>query len=72
MTDGDAWEAHCAAQEGPPSICYDCGAAVPDDEAEEHRDQHWYEFLRSQCPIPPPPFEPRVFVLPDDPEEVPF
>lgn len=78
MTDGDAWEAHCAAKEGPPYVCADCGAAFdPTDEGEidAHRDDHWFDFLRSQCPIPPPsrPAPPLpIYVQPDEDVEVPF
>jgi len=39
-----------------PFVCYDCGAAIDaddDGEIEAHRDEHWQEFLRAQCPIDP-------------------
>ncbi|HEX8851264.1 MAG TPA: hypothetical protein VF761_17190 [Gemmatimonadaceae bacterium] len=40
--------------EPPPHVCNDCGAAFdPRDEGEidAHRDEHWHEWLRAQCPI---------------------
>ena len=56
------WEDYCRAQEPEPVICRDCGAAFdPSDvgEIEGHRDEHWFEWLRSQRPIPPPPLPPN-------------
>jgi hypothetical protein len=72
--------------EGPERgfTCYDCWRVfAPDEqvEAEEHRDEHWFEYLRSHCPIPPPlvPFaltpEGRAAInahLNEGEEEVPF
>jgi len=49
------YEEWCRAGDPVPFICSDCGAAFdPDDNAEieAHRDEHWIEFLRAQCPIP--------------------
>lgn len=42
--------------EAPRFVCYDCGAAFDRDDAGEigaHRDEHWQEFVRAQCPINP-------------------
>ena len=79
MTDGDAWEAHCAAGEGPPIRCPDCPAVfAPDEdgEAEAHCYEHYVEWLRAQCPIPPPESRPWISrdVEPsnEESEEVPF
>lgn len=71
------WEDWCAEKDGPPVICYECGAAFdPSDvgEIEGHRDEHWIEWLRSQCPIPVEAFvPPSRFVMPEIGEpEVPF
>lgn len=39
----------------PAYLCGDCGAAFDprdDGEIDAHRDEHWIEWLRAQCPIP--------------------
>lgn len=82
MTDEEAWERHCAEADGPPFVCHECDAAIdPTDHAaiEEHREGHWEEFLRSQCPIPKPPLPTREDYrrlnekyLTEDEPEVPF
>jgi hypothetical protein len=76
MTDDDAWEDHCARQDGPPVTCSLCARVFDPTDAGEiaaHRDEHWEEWLRSQCPIPPPPYEPLPkFVMVEEDEEVPF
>lgn len=70
------YEDWCAAQEGPPSVCPDCGRAFDSTDAgaiEEHRDEEWAAFLRAQCPIPPPELSTwRRPVIEDDEPDVPF
>lgn len=70
------YETYCAMGEAPPVICYDCGAAFdPRDRAdiEAHRDDHWHEYLRAQCPIPLPPSPTnRPVAISEQEEEVPF
>ena len=71
------WEEWCAERDGPPHICNECGAAFdPTDNAgiREHHEEHWYEWLRAQCPIPPylpSSIRPRPVIADDDPD-VPF
>lgn len=76
MTDDDAWEAWCAAHEDDPFICNECSWACEASdvsEIEAHRDEHLYEWLRSQCPIPPPEPAPRKPVVETkETEDVPF
>lgn len=72
------WEDWCAQGAAPPIVCSDCGQQFAPDEIGEmdaHRDEHWFDYLRSLCPIPPPPaYVHRPLPVFDDitEEEVPF